>query len=45
MRHGASAREAVIARLDRATQYAAPFEIRRNTSAYWVPRFRGGMTS
>jgi hypothetical protein len=38
----ASAHEAVIARLDRATQYAAPFEINLYASEYWVPRFRGG---
>ena len=33
---------AVIARLDRATQYAVTFMMRRiNDAAYWIPRLRG----
>ncbi len=31
----------VIARLDRAIQYAVPFEFSTNARGYWMPRFRG----
>jgi hypothetical protein len=31
----------VIARLDRATQYAERLEVKFDTSGYWVIRFRG----
>src|SRR5665213_3517618 len=33
---------AVIARLDRATQYSRASAIDRESAAYWIPRFRGG---
>jgi hypothetical protein len=32
---------AVIARLDRAIQYAAAFVIHTTAGAYWMPRLRG----
>ena len=35
---------AVIARLDRATQYAAAYRFDRRLPAYWIPAF-AGMTS
>jgi hypothetical protein len=37
-----AANTAVIARLDRATQYAVTFVILRSTLEYWIPRLRGG---
>ena len=33
--------KAVIARLDRAIQYAAAVEILSSSLEYWMPRFRG----
>jgi hypothetical protein len=32
---------AVIARLDRATQYSRALVIDRKAAAYWITRFRG----
>jgi hypothetical protein len=34
----------VIARLDRAIQYAETPVIDREAAAYWIPRFRGGQS-
>jgi hypothetical protein len=31
----------VIARLDRAIQYAEPFNFLTDACGYWMPRFRG----
>ena len=40
----ASLKLAVIARLDRAIQYAETAVIHREAAAYWIPRLRAGLS-
>jgi hypothetical protein len=39
--HGRDPLSAVIARLDRATQYSGPQRLTRNALEYWFPAFAG----